>query len=102
MSPKSLGQGGSALEEEAGSSLFQAIEQGIQRPADPEILLDILGCRAEAQRRRIEGAQHRVRPGGENFVESRIHVFVARAAPRLAVCGFWAESSFRLGRVTAA
>ena len=43
-----LGQGGSALEEEAGSSLFQAIEQGIQRPADPEVLLDILGCRAEA------------------------------------------------------
>jgi hypothetical protein len=100
--PESLGQGGSALEEEAGSSLFQSIEQGIQRPADPEILLDILGRRSEAQRRRIEGAQHRVRPGGENFVESRIHVFVARAAPRLAVCVFWAESSFRLGRVTAA
>jgi len=97
-----LGQGGSALEEEAGSSLFESIEQGIQRPADSEVLLDILGRRTEAQRRRIEGAQHRVRPGGENLVESRIHVFVARVAPRLAVRVFWAESSFRLGRVTAA
>jgi hypothetical protein len=41
-----LGQGGAALEEEAGASLFQTVEQRIQRPADQEVLLDILGCRA--------------------------------------------------------
>jgi hypothetical protein len=46
--PAQLGQGGSALEKEAESSLFQTIEQGIQRPADPKVLLDILGRRAEA------------------------------------------------------
>lgn len=45
---KPFGQGGSTFEEEAGSALFQAIEQGIQRPADPEVLLDILRRRAEA------------------------------------------------------
>jgi hypothetical protein len=83
--PNPLGQRGSALEEEAGTPIFQAIEQGIQRPTDPEVLLDILRRRAEAQRRRIEGAQHRIRAGRENFVESRVHVFVVPVAPRLEV-----------------
>ena len=62
------------------------MEHGIQCPANPKILLDILGSRAEAQRRRIEGAQHGIWTGRENLVKSRIHVFVARAVPRLAVC----------------
>jgi hypothetical protein len=52
------------------------------------------------QRRRIEGAQHRVRPGRENFVESRVHAFAAWVAPRLAARFFWVESGF--GRTTAA
>ena len=96
MSPNPLDREGSALEEEAGSLLFQSIEQGIQRPADPEVLLDILGRRAEAQRRRIEGAQHRVRPGGENFVESRIHVFVAPGCTALGGLAFLGGEQFRL------
>src|SRR3546814_17485116 len=49
--PESLGQGRSTLEEEKGSALLQAIEQGIQRPADPEVLLDIKIGRASCRER---------------------------------------------------
>ena len=59
-------------------------------------------CEHQAQRRRVEGAQYRARPGRENLIERRIHVFAARVAPRLAVCVVWVETGLRLGRTPAA
>src|SRR5271166_4157908 len=65
-------------------------------------LLDILGCCAEAQRRRIKSAQHRVQPGRKNLIESRVHAFALRVAPRLVVGFFRLKSGFGFGRATAA
>ena len=39
---KRLGQGGSALEQQARAAGGQSVEEGVQRPAHPEVLLHVL------------------------------------------------------------
>jgi hypothetical protein len=58
------------------------MEQRVQCPANPEVLLDILGGRAEPRRGGIERAQHRLGARGENLIKRRVHVFDVRLAAR--------------------
>ena len=44
-----LGQGSAPLEQEPRSASSQSVEQGIQGPADPEVLLDVLNRRTQAR-----------------------------------------------------
>jgi hypothetical protein len=48
MRPKGLRERCPALEEQAGTSGLKTVEQRVERPAHPEVLLDVLHGGAEA------------------------------------------------------
>ena len=69
-----LWQRGTTFEQQARTVRLQPVEQRIQRPADPEILFDILHRRAEPPR----GSEEAIAPVScrlsEKAIEIRIHV----------------------------
>src|ERR1700709_307699 len=70
--PKSLRKRGAALEQEPWP-FGQAVEQGVERPADPEVLLGILRCRAETLCGGREEAGACVLVRCENLVQGHVH-----------------------------
>src|SRR5258708_39372768 len=69
---ETFGKRGSAFEEQARAAVA-SVEQSVERPAYPEILLSILGSCGEALRSRAEDTCSRRFIGADNFVKSGIH-----------------------------
>jgi hypothetical protein len=96
---EAFGQGGAALEEKTGAAVSEAMKQGIERPADPKVLLDILGCRVETRRSGVEGAEHRVGTSRQHLIKRRIHAPDIRLEERPRDAGL-ANASFARDRST--
>lgn len=70
--PESFRKGRSAFEQETRTAIT-AVEQRVERPADPEVLFGILGGGAEPLRGCRKEAGARVRIRSQDLVEGQIH-----------------------------
>ena len=73
--PECLGERSSTFEEQARSVLLESVEQGVERPADPEIFFDILYGGAEPVGSGLENVASIGLAGGNDGMKSRIHLF---------------------------
>jgi hypothetical protein len=68
-----LRQRSSAFEQQARRSCRQAIEENVERPADPEIFLDVLNGGAESAGCGQEQVATRIVAGGDHVPKGRVH-----------------------------